>query len=65
VLILCTTKCQSDKGIDDSPIVEISTGKIKGKEKTSRQNREFFAYRGIPYALPPLEDLRFEVSQVS
>ena len=46
---------------NDAPIIEISEGKIKGEEKESREGRDFFAYRGIPYARAPVGDLRFEV----
>ena len=49
------------RGGNDAPVIEISEGKIKGDEKDSREDRDFFAYRGIPYARAPVGDLRFEV----
>ena len=45
----------------DNPIVKIKNGTIEGTFMKSRNGREFAAYRGIPYALPPLGELRFEV----
>ncbi|ODN06567.1 Venom carboxylesterase-6 [Orchesella cincta] len=47
----------------DAPVVEIVNGRIKGEEKESRDDREFYAYRGIPYAKPPIGNLRFEAPQ--
>lgn len=44
------------------PIVQIKNGTIQGSFMKSRKGREFSAFRGIPYALPPLGELRFEVS---
>ena len=44
------------------PRVQIKNGTLEGSFMKSRKGREFAAYIGIPYALPPLGDLRFEVS---
>jgi len=41
----------------DAPVIEVSGGKIKGEDKESREDRDFYAYRGIPYA----KANRFEV----
>lgn len=45
------------------PIVEISNGKIRGEIMFTPNNRSFYAFRGIPYAKPPLGDLRFQPPQ--
>lgn len=45
----------------NSPIVEIKNGSLQGSVMSARNGREFFAYRGIPFALPPVGQLRFEV----
>ena len=50
---------------DDAPVVELANGKVKGEEKESRDDRDFYAYRGIPYAKPPVGPLRFEVRKIS
>lgn len=47
----------------DAPVIELVNGRVKGEEKESRDDRDFFAYRGIPYAKPPLGNLRFEPPQ--
>ena len=45
-------------------IVSTNTGKVKGIVSLSRQHREFYSWRGIPYAEPPLGDLRYEVGVI-
>jgi hypothetical protein len=49
--LLCVVK-------GDAPVLEVSGGKIKGEDKESRDDRDFYAYRGIPYA----QAKRFEVT---
>ena len=46
----------------NGPLVTIPTlGQIRGFQMTSAAGRDFYAYRGIPYAKPPVGDLRFSV----
>ncbi|KAF2889220.1 hypothetical protein ILUMI_16954, partial [Ignelater luminosus] len=46
---------------DDSyPVVQTKYGKVKGHSLTSRQNRTFYAFQGIPFAAPPTGLLRFK-----
>lgn len=44
-----------------APIVSTTSGKLQGVISTSRDGREFYSYHKIPYAKPPIGDLRFEV----
>ncbi|XP_015115296.1 venom carboxylesterase-6 [Diachasma alloeum] len=46
--------------VSSSLIVKIKNGTLEGSLMKTRYGREFPAFRGIPYALPPLGDLRFE-----
>lgn len=42
--------------------VEIANGSIRGTRQTSLWKKvDFFAFRGIPYAKPPVGDLRLKV----
>ncbi|XP_014217028.1 venom carboxylesterase-6-like [Copidosoma floridanum] len=43
-----------------SPLVNIRNGTLEGIVMKTRKGREFFGFRGIPYAVPPLGELRFE-----
>ncbi|XP_076754354.1 carboxylic ester hydrolase [Xylocopa sonorina] len=44
----------------DIPVVTIKNGTLSGLIMKTRRGREFAGFRGIPYALPPIGDLRFE-----
>lgn len=45
------------------PLVNTSLGQIRGFYTTSFDGRTFSAFEGIPYAKPPIGDLRFEPPQ--
>jgi carboxylesterase type B len=63
IVILCVI-CPFINGQDsNSPIVETLQGSIKGKIETNSNGRQFFAFRGIPFAKPPVGELRFERPQ--
>lgn len=47
---------------DGYAMVQISSGPIRGIKTTSSwTNQTFYAFRGVPYAAPPIGDLRFKV----
>lgn len=46
---------------ENAPAIYTKLGKIKGHYKTSYEGNKYEAYEGIPYALPPVGDRRFEV----
>lgn len=41
--------------------IEIEEGWIKGTTMKTRFGKNFMAFRGIPYAEAPVDDLRFQV----
>ncbi|KAF2904191.1 hypothetical protein ILUMI_01983 [Ignelater luminosus] len=45
---------------EDGPLIETTLGKIRGYYLQSYGGRKFAAFEGIPYAKPPIDDLRFE-----
>ncbi|XP_070153233.1 esterase E4 isoform X2 [Polyergus mexicanus] len=50
-------------GLLDGPLVYTKWGIIRGKWSRSLQNRQVANFLGIPYALPPMGDLRFKSPQ--
>lgn len=48
-----------------SPIVDTAFGKVEGIIDYSRNGKEIHKYLGIPFAAPPLGDLRYEVKILS
>lgn len=54
----------SISAVISNPIVRIKNGTVEGIFQQSRNGRKIAAFMGIPYALPPLGDLRFEVCRI-
>ena len=48
-----------DQRIQNSPFVHTSNGDLIGTTLTSRNGRTILAFRRIPYAVPPINDLRY------
>lgn len=42
------------------PVLKISQGLIKGLKRKTIYDHDFYSFEGIPYAQPPLGDLRFK-----
>ena len=42
-------------------LVVLKQGRLKGHRLTTRKGREIFAFQRIPYAIPPVGKLRFQV----
>lgn len=47
----------------EKPIITISEGKVQGTTLKSVLGQNYLAFKGIPYAQPPIGDLRFAVSR--
>lgn len=45
-------------------LVHVNQGTLKGKVCTTINNYQFLAFKGIPYAKPPIGELRFAVSHI-
>lgn len=44
------------------PMVTIEQGTLQGTIRTDYDGNVFYSFQGIPYAKPPIGDLRFKVS---
>lgn len=48
--------------IENDVVVDTVNGKVRGSIDLSISGDEYFSFKGIPYAKPPVGELRFEVS---
>lgn len=56
--VLATVKCFEM----EFSTIQTENGAIRGKlDHTLFNQKPFFAYKGIPYAKPPIDNLRFKV----
>lgn len=48
--------------MSDFDIVDTDLGRIRGIKKVSALGTSYTAFLGVPYAKPPIGELRFKVS---
>lgn len=53
-----------DAGFCVEPVVEINDGAVRGQILKSRDGRDYYSFTGIPYAKPPVDQLRFKVKNI-
>lgn len=52
----------SEEAENESSIVETESGRVRGKKNyTLIDSKAFYAFKGIPYARAPVDELRFKV----
>lgn len=59
LLTLCASNVNSEK-----PVVRTPLGEVAGYYMTTRNGRQISAFTAIPFASPPLGDLRFKVIKI-
>ncbi|XP_030561928.1 esterase E4 [Drosophila novamexicana] len=59
VVVLLPGFCLAEEPRDGDPLVSTSLGLIQGTFMSSFSNKTIYAFRGVPYAQPPVGDLRF------
>lgn len=58
--VLLLAACTLTSALDD-PRVTLDQGSLRGKTLKSRGGKQILTFRGIPYAAPPVGNLRFKV----
>lgn len=58
----CLQRFLYSKQIDDPTLVTLPDGQIRGRTLVSSTNTVYYAFQEIPYAAPPVGQLRFQVS---
>lgn len=54
---------ESSSEEDESSVVETESGRVRGRKNyTLYESKAFYAFKGIPYARAPVEELRFKVN---
>lgn len=48
----------------ENPIVEVRQGKLRGINEKNINGINYVAFRGVPYAKPPIGNLRFKVTSI-
>lgn len=48
---------------ENQPIISIADGSIRGEKLNSVRGGSYYSFKGIPYAKPPVGDLRFKVRE--
>jgi len=48
-----------------NPVVNTAKGAISGRTLKSRDGRDYHSFTGIPYAKPPVDELRFKVNNLA
>ena len=49
---------------DNAPQVTVVQGALRGLYLTSRKGRQFVGFQGVPYAKPPLGEMRLRVNRI-
>lgn len=56
------TENEEKEANEDLKIIKLKKGSIRGKKLfTLFNNKPYYAFKGIPYAKPPINELRFKV----
>lgn len=64
VLSKCADAESESSEEDESSVVETESGRVRGRKNyTLFEKKAFYAFKGIPYAQAPIDELRFKVNQ--
>lgn len=60
-ILLLSVVCMRCENEEEELVVQVKQGLIKGKYWKTWRNKTFVGFTSIPYAKPPIGDLRFKV----
>ena len=60
---MAAVKMLTVHGSGTTRTIQTGMGALQGIRKEARYHKHFYAYYGIPYAKPPVGELRFKVNQ--
>lgn len=60
-IIFSSARAHDNKKYNDNPIVNTPSGRLKGSLLYSWTNKRIYSFRGVPFAEPPVGNLRFKV----
>ncbi|KAJ4450087.1 hypothetical protein ANN_01494, partial [Periplaneta americana] len=63
LILVIIFECTTAEEEEEPPVVKIEQGTLKGLNGFSIREKPFLAFLGIPYAKPPVGDLRFKDPQ--
>lgn len=64
-LLIYVLICKINGLFDEYRVVKTNSGHVQGVRKyTLLKNMEYYSFKGIPYAEPPIGSLRFKVSNI-
>lgn len=49
----------------ESPVVVVNEGPLRGMVQKLYDGSEYYSFKGIPYAQPPVGKLRFKVNKIT
>ena len=62
MLSVCVLLVVAQECLGGHPELVLAQGRLRGLLEESLSGRTIYAFRGIPYARPPIDELRFAVS---
>jgi Carboxylesterase type B len=48
--------------MSESVVVRVTQGDLRGRKIITKSGLQYYSFQGIPYATPPVGNLRFKVS---
>lgn len=50
--------------VQQTVVVQTNCGPVRGRKRLTVNEENYYSFQGIPYAKPPVAELRFKVIQI-